>query len=232
MGFHLAGFDVYGVDIAPQKHYPFAFHLGDVLEVLAILNAGGAVDFTHRDGTVEWLTLADFAAAHGSPPCQENTRAKTLRGAQGKLLKEHGGNMIPETRIALDMTGLPYVMENVEGSDLVNTVLLCGSMFPELRVTDSTGIRWLQRHRLFESNVWLMAPGSCSHRSAGVRPLGVYYKLGDNVPQGGQTARTLVEASALMGIDWLPFSRLKEAIPPAYTEFIGAQLLSSLESAA
>lgn len=140
--------------------------------------------------------------------------------------------MVPETRALLDSIGLPYVIENVEGSDLTNTMLLCGSMFPDLRVTDSTGVRWLQRHRLFESNIWLTPAGSCSHKSAGVRPLGVYYKLGDNVPEGGQTARTLAEASALMGIDWMPFTKLKEAIPPAYTEWIGAQILDAIAVAA
>jgi DNA (cytosine-5)-methyltransferase 1 len=212
-GYSMAGFEVVGIDREFQKHYPFEFHLSDALDFLA----------DHA---------SEYEAVHASPPCPANTRAKTLRIAQGKALKLHGENMIPETRIALIETGLPYVIENVEGSDLENWMLLCGSMFPELRVVDDTGVRWLKRHRQFESNIWLTPPGSCSHASAGVRPLGVYYKLGDNVPAGGQTARTLAEASALMGIDWLPFSRLKDAIPPLYTEWIGLQLMDVLELAA
>jgi DNA (cytosine-5)-methyltransferase 1 len=213
MGYHRAGFDVVGIDIDKQPAYPFEFHQADALEYLA----------------AHWH---EFDAIHASPPCQENTRAGKLREAQGRPLKENGGDMLPETRAALEATGLPYVIENVEGATMQDTLLLCGSMFPELRVTDETGTRWLQRHRLFESNAWLMSPGTCEHATAGIRPLGVYYKLGDNVPSGGQTARTLEEAQALMGIDWLPFSRLKEAIPPAYTEWIGTQLIDQLEMAA
>ncbi len=99
-------------------------------------------------------------------------------------------------------------------------------MFPELHVEDDTGRRWLQRHRLFELSTGQVAPpGPCRHATAGVRPLGVYASKGDSIPSGGQTCRTLDQGRQLMGIDWMSWAALVEAIPPRYTEHIGSQLL-------
>jgi hypothetical protein len=94
-------------------------------------------------------------------------------------------------------------------------------MFPKLHVYDETGRRWLQRHRAFELSGFAMGQPDCDHHRAGVRPLGVYAGKADNIPSGGQTARTLEEGRALMGIDWMSWAALVEAIPPAYTEYIG-----------
>lgn len=212
MGYHLAGFEVVGVDIANTvKTYPFEFHKADALTYLA--------EHGH-----------EFDAVHASPPCQSNTRAKHLRDAQGKELQAHGADMLPQTRAALQNLGVPFVIENVPGSSIHPEILLCGSMFPELSVQDETGRRWLKRHRLFESNVHLTTPGDCRHREAGSRPLGVYYKIGDNIPGGGQTVRSLEEGWQLMGITWpMPWTRLREAIPPPYTRWIGNQLRAALE---
>lgn len=140
-GYELAGFDVYGVDIEPQPHYPFPFHQGDALDVMRRLNSGESVPFRCPDGAVEDLTLDDFAAATASPPCQPFTayRRKGAGVGDGYL------NLIPETREALTASGLPYVIENVAGSPLNKPVQLCGSSF-HLDV---------RRHRLFESNVTL-----------------------------------------------------------------------------
>lgn len=228
-GYRRAGFEVCGVDIRNRRKYPFPFHQGDALDVLGHLIRGGVVEFTDSHQRSRLLRLSDFDAIHTSPPCQDNSRTKHLRNAQGKSVSELGVNMIPEVRELLIQTGKPYIIENVEGADLRYPILLCGSMFPELHVNDETGRRWLKRHRLFESNVPLTAP-ACNHRNAGVRPLGVYGSMRDNIPSGGQTVRSIEEGRQLMGIDWMGWSGLKESIPPAYTEFLGQQLVAHIAS--
>jgi DNA (cytosine-5)-methyltransferase 1 len=208
VGYARAGFEVTGVDIRRRKFYPYEFIKADVRDVL-------------RD--VSFLRSFDAIAA--SPPCPMNSRTQHLRNAQGKQPGALSQNMIPEVREALQAIDLPYVIENVEGADMKNPITLCGSMFPELHVYDETGRRWLKRHRLFESNLRLESL-MCNHAEAGVRPLGVYGSMRDNIPSGGQTVRSIAEAQKLMGIDWIPtWSGIKEAIPPAYTEYLGSQLI-------
>jgi DNA (cytosine-5)-methyltransferase 1 len=211
-GYRRAGFEVTGVDLVRRScGYP----AGDLIvaDVLDLLTDG---------------TLRLFDAIHASPPCQDNSRTKHLRDAQGKKAGKRSGNLIPQVREALERTGLPYVIENVEGSDLRPDLVLCGSMFPELAVTDETGRRWLKRHRVFESNVLLMPPSPCDHKGAGVRPLGVYGSMRDDIPSGGQTCRSVEQARELMGCPWMSWKALTEAIPPAYTEWIGGQVAASL----
>lgn len=193
MGYHRAGFDVVGVDIKPQPHYPFEFHQADALT----------------------FPLDGFDAIHASPPCQLFSRAKHLRDAQGG--KPSVLDLIAPTRELLRPLGLPYVLENVPGAPLINPLMLCGSTF-------GLGVR---RHRLFESTALLQSPGACRHREQG-RPIGVYHVLNDDIPHGGRTARTLDEANSAMGIDWMTWGELKEAIPPAYTEWVGRRLLEAL----
>lgn len=230
MGYHHAGFEVYGVDIDAQPRYPFAFHKGDALVVLRRLLLGEAVPFTHRDGTVEWLTLADFAATHASPPCQAYSITKYTHS------NTHPELIVP-TRDLLEATGLPYVIENVQGAhdELRDPMLLCGSMFG-LKAFDIDGVRLaLRRHRLFESNVWLMSAGGCLHD--GDMVAGVYGQGRSDrrtKPQGGRGGYTPSKPvrAALMGIDWATQHGLSQAIPPAYTEFIGAQLIDHMAVAA
>jgi DNA (cytosine-5)-methyltransferase 1 len=202
VGYHRAGFEVVGVDINPQPHYPFEFHQAD------------ALDFLDEDG---W----GFDAIHASPPCQLFSRAGKLREAQGG--KPSSLDLLTPTKSALGtvnaMSGIPFVIENVPGSPLEG-ITLCGSAF-------GLGVR---RHRIFASNVALLAAGH-RHKEQG-RPIGVYHVLNDAIPQGGRTARTLEEAQEAMGIDWMTWPELKEAIPPAYTEWIGQQLMAAIERAA
>jgi DNA (cytosine-5)-methyltransferase 1 len=200
MGYHRAGFDVVGVDIKPQRHYPFEFHQADALALPA------------------WLAARGFDAIHASPPCQEVSATRHLRDAQGK--QGRTVNLIPQTREWLRSTGLPYVIENVPRAPLLEPVWLCGSMFG-LEVEAGP----LRRHRGFESNARLTAPED-THRQQG-RPLGVYGSMRDDIPRGGRTVRSLAEGQALMGIDWMPWSALVESIPPAYTEWLGRQLLEA-----
>lgn len=100
MGYHLAGFDVVGVDIDPQPHYPFDFHQAD------------AMTFDLRG--------FDFIAA--SPPCQAYTLCQRIRD------NEHP-DLVAPTRERLKAAGVPYVIENVPGAPLVNPIELCGAMF-------------------------------------------------------------------------------------------------------
>lgn len=211
VGYARAGFEVVGVDREAHPAYPFELVVADALEVVA---------------DVAYLRTFDAVAA--SPPCQELTRARHLREAQGRTLKEHGENRIPETRAGLVAAGVPYVIENVEDAldHLITPVMLCGSAF-------GLGV---QRHRLFETPYLILSPG-CRHAEQG-RPWGVWGRPGDEVPDGGRTAVDVAHARTLLGIDWMirsstraEWDDLKESVPPAYTEWIGAQLLDHLAAA-
>lgn len=194
MGYALAGFDVTGVDIKRQKRYPFTFIQADALEVLQ---------------DVEYLQTFDVIAA--SPPCQTHSVTKHLRNAQGKQSRKV--DLIPQTREALQASGVTYVIENVPGAPLINPIRLCGSAF---------GLA-VRRHRLFESNVQLVGV-DCDHKAQG-RPVGIYGSMRDEIPNGGKTATSIEQARDAMGIDWMLWGDLVEAIPPAYTRHIGAQLM-------
>lgn len=209
VGYHRAGFDVVGVDIKPQPNYPFEFHQEDALEILA--DPG------------YWT---EFDAIHASPPCQAFTDYKRAGNVKDSP------NLIPPTRELLEATGLPYVIENVARAkdELRDPLMLCGSQF-DLDV---------QRHRLFETN-WPLEPPMwpCRHK----------IWASDRYPGGRSKERTgssrgLVRAcvevgswdiplqvqQAAMGIDWMQLDELSEAIPPAYAEFVGHQLLAHLNA--
>ena len=203
MGYSFAGFEIVGVDIKRQKRYPFEFIHADALEVLA------DVDF-----------LAQFDVIHASPPCQTHSSTKHLRDAQGNTTTKV--DLIPQTREGLIAWGKTYIIENVPGAPLLDPVQICGSSF-DLKV---------RRHRLFESNVPLMGT-TCDHKKQG-RPVGVYGAMKDNpkgidrktgkMVFGGKTAETVEEAREAMGIDWMLWGDLVEAIPPAYTKHLGDQI--------
>ena len=220
MGYHRAGFEVVGVDIKPQPHYPFEFIQADALEWLDDPKGNS------------W----PFDAIHASPPCQAYTHARLLAG-RGK--PDHP-RLVGPVRELLRATGLHYVIENVVGAPLDNSVELCGPSF---------GLD-VKRHRLFESSILLMSPPICAcsmdrpqrfpstprvefgfRDIDGPRPLSRYV----NPLASGTTHEMFAEA---MGIDWIPAKGkrpapgLHEAIPPAYTEWIGRQLLQVIERVA
>jgi hypothetical protein len=215
MGYHRAGFEVIGVDIAHQAHYPFTFHRGDALEVLRDLMLSDILGVPVRLSGADYV-LSDFAAIHASPPCQGYTALAAVHGNEWPLL-------IEPVRELLDETGLPYVIENVQGSPLRRDLTLCGLMF-DLKVF---------RHRYFELGNWgATAPEHPSHRGhrvAGWRH-GVKYD-GDLVAVYGDGGGkgSIAEWQEAMGIDWITDRRtLAEAIPPLYTEHIGRQLIGVL----
>lgn len=202
MGYHRAGFEVVGVDIEPQPRYPFEFHQGDALE------------FAAR----HWR---EFDAIHASPPCQHFS----------DLAKRNGNaddwpDLIHPTRVVAIATGLPYVIENVEGAPLRDPVWLCGTQFPELAVI---------RHRGFESNIDIPALPHGDHPLVFTmdKRKAHYGKLDQNTSfvqvTGGGNA-TVANKARAMGIDWMTGKELNEAIPPAFTEYLGRHLLAELAS--
>lgn len=196
MGYHRAGFKVVGVDWKPQPNYPFEFHQADALE----------------------YPYEGFDAIHASPPCEAHSRIT------GKHRINHS-DLIPATRTRLSESGLPYIMENVEGAPLNNYFVLCGSMF-NLEV---------RRHRLFEASFLVLAP-SCNHAAQ----TGEYYSLCWANRKAGKTSPVVGVYGNInyagefelrckaMGIDWMSNAELVKAIPPAYTEFIGKQLIRTI----
>ena len=179
------------------------------------LKHGKRYPYTYIRGNVlEYLHDIDFLQSfdviHASPPCQTHSITQHLRNAQGKTTSKV--DLIPQTRAALMASRKPYIIENVPGSPLVNPIQLCGSAF-DLKV---------RRHRLFENNMSL--EGSiCNHKAQG-RPVGVYGSLKDEIPKGGKTAISIDEARSAMGISWAIWTELVEAIPPAYTKYLGLQI--------
>jgi DNA (cytosine-5)-methyltransferase 1 len=154
--------------------------------------------------------LDGFDAIHASPPCQAYSRTGKLRG------NDHP-DLVAETRERLTAAGLPYVIENVEGAPLIDPITIEGQMFPELRTS---------RPRLFETN-WPITqptlPPRPRHTKMGrkVKPGEFMHVVGNfNGADDGRKA---------MGIDWMTRKELAQAIPPAYTELIGRQLVAHLE---
>lgn len=217
MGYHRAGFEVTGVDIKPQPRYPFEFVQGDALEY--IRNHGH-----------------EFDVIHASPPCQAFTALRTMPNA-----KQHDDLLTPcrEVLIAL---GKPYIIENVPGAPMTDYLMLCGTMF-----SLGTGDAELRRHRHFETFPKIYFSPPCNH---GGRVIGVYgghgrdrrrirpatvtvtgHAGGASVRDGTQQFSTAERAEA-MGIDWMTGNELSQAIPPAYTEYIGKQLLALMAVAA
>jgi len=198
MGYHRAGFEVVGVDIAPQPNYPFEFHQGDALKFL--------LEHHHK-----------FDAFHASPPCQAYTPLTALH--PHKVYPD----LVDATRDALDALGKPYVIENVMSAplDKARSVTLCGGMF---------GLR-TYRHRRFETRLKLTAPEHPKHvaRTA-TKQRRQRWAEGWHVSITGDVGTYL--GPEAMGIDWMNGNELCEAIPPAYTEHIGRQLLEHLTTEA
>ena len=159
----------------------------------------------------------EFDAIHASPPCQAYSSAtKCWSGVEGA--SKHP-DLVGAMRIILKPFGKPYAIENVPGAPLLNPVILCGVYF---------GLK-VYRHRLFESNVMIFQPDHQRH-SETVPRAGRGASAGGYISVAGNFA-DVAAARAAMGIDWMTRDELSQAIPPAYTEYIGEQLLWHLEAA-
>lgn len=213
-GYQRAGFYVIGVDIEPQPNYcGDQFILADAIEFLGRMIAGG---------TMEWVGPGIIDAFHASPPCQRWAPLTHLLGDA-----DDHPDLIALVREALVELGMPYVIENVPRAPLVEPVVLCGSMFG-LAVEEGE----LRRHRLFECSFPIEAP-RCRHPRGGRPVLGIYGGGTRHAPRrsksGGSTAKAnKVQAAALMGIDWMTREEMCQAIPPAYAEFVGVQLMQAI----
>lgn len=205
MGYHQAGFEVVGVDIDPQPKYPFKIHQTDALEYFR----------NHAN---------EFQAWHASPPCQAHTNAQ-------KIQKNYHRDFLPEVRHMFheanryrthhQIPEVPWVIENVPGAPLVEPYELCGAMFD----------LGTYRHRQFETNFILTVPAHPEHVKRTT-------KMGRK-PVDGEMMHIVgnfsgvEKAKEAMGIDWMTRDGLRESIPPAYTKFIGEQILNQrLEMAA
>lgn len=222
MGYYHVGFDVIGVDIKPMSRYPFTFIQADALDLLDMLILGGTTNDARIDFVVGWgYGLKSFAAIHASPPCQKYSASTVFWRKQGKEYPD----LIAPARDRLQETGLPYVIENVPGAPLNAPVILCGSHFGMVRQWEPHGTVMLRRHRLFETNWPLTDPGPHDHQYKAVSVAGHDLsshrrKFGCGVPQQVK--------NDLMGIDWMSRDQLGQAIPPAYTEYVGGHLMQYL----
>jgi DNA (cytosine-5)-methyltransferase 1 len=205
MGYYQAGFDVVGVDINPQPRYPFAFIQHDAL-------------------TLDMRFIRSFDVIHASPPCQGYSAMRHAPGTKG------APRLIVATADMLDRSGVEWVIENVEAAkaEMPGAIRLCGTSFG----LGAHGCD-LHRHRLFKSSVSLRAPG-CQH---GERPVvGIYggHARIRSARHGGRGTRDAWPAghkpiaAEAMGMDWASLAEMSEAIPPAYTRFIGEQLIAHL----
>lgn len=201
MGYHRAGFEVVGIDLVPQPDYPFDFWQADALHPPVRLEA--------------------FDLIHASPPCQ----AHTSMGNRWKAPR--WPDLIAPTRDLIETSGRPYVIENVSGarSSLVSPIELTGEMF---------GLS-VHRPRLFELGGWYTVTPPKPQRQSD--PVAVYGK-----PDGRRLttrkdgtqlrAWTLETGREAMGMPWVTEELgIREAIPPAYTEYIGRQFLDQRAAA-
>jgi DNA (cytosine-5)-methyltransferase 1 len=236
MGYHQAGFDVVGVDIKPQPRYPFQFIRADCL-------------------TLDRAFIAGFDAIHASPPCQAHSSISRVSGRQ-----ESHVDRIPETRELLIASGLPWVMENVPGAPLRDPFMLCGTMFglgtscgAELRRHRLFETNWfvgLVPECAHGSAVVGVYGGHAHDRRRDV--IGVYDTGAPKNAGAEHRRRTITvtgstpqqnvirnrsrltfpveEARRAMGIDWMTMAGLSQAIPPAYTRWIGERLLNHVRT--
>jgi DNA (cytosine-5)-methyltransferase 1 len=199
MGLYRAGFDVTGVDIKPQPHYPFPFIQADALI----------------------YSLEGYDAYWASPPCQDYAVTRSIPHRDSSQYPR----LIEPVRERLLATGKPFIIENPPPAPLANPIMLCGSMF---------GLR-TRRHRLFECHpplYWL--PYAHNHSGRVKAPgngksLNIYTGDKDtgNVTVAGHLF-SLKAGSQALGIDWMTRDELAEAIPPAYSEYLGKQLIGLL----
>jgi DNA (cytosine-5)-methyltransferase 1 len=195
-GLQLAGYHVTGVDIRPQPRY-----VGNVF---------------HQDDAMAWLrgereSLASFDLVWASPPCQRYSRLTPVG-----YHADHP-DLLPVVRDILRAQSVPYVVENVEGTQTLmrSPVMLCGSMF---------GLR-VQRHRWFEignTDAFFLLP-PCNHSEPPILISGTTKRL----ENGKRREHSKAEKTAAIGIDWMTTSELDEAIPPAYSRFLAEHILQA-----
>jgi DNA (cytosine-5)-methyltransferase 1 len=229
MGLMRAGFHVTGVDINPQPRY-----VGDCFRIADALR----------------YPLEGYDFIWASPPCQKYTAMKTMFNA-----KSDHPDLVEPMRHRLISSGTDYVIENVPGAPLLaGSLMLCGTMFDLGIIAANAELR---RHRWFECSFHMLAP-SCRHlanrvcgvygghgrdrrrtvtvvsKQGGYSPttVGVYGHAGGKSRRDGTQMFNTQERKEAMGIEWMKDYELSQAIPPAYSEFIGKQALEYIRRAA
>jgi DNA (cytosine-5)-methyltransferase 1 len=198
-GYHLAGFDVTGVDIRPMPMHP------------------PAMEFVHGDALTHLAEHGqEYDAIHASPPCRAYTNAR-----HGAPVAYRHPDLIGPVRDALRATGRPYVIENVPGAPLEDAVVLCGAMF---------GLK-TYRHRLFETN-WPLKAGVPTHprHTAPTARMGRAAGAGEHHSFVGNFSGLAV-AREVMQMPWANQDGIRQAVPPVYTELVGASLMAELGGA-
>lgn len=192
------GYQLAGFHVTGVDHKPQPRYAGDAFI------EGDALAYCRERGH-------EFDAIHASPPCQAYSEATPLH------IRDTLPDLIDATRDAMLATGKPYVIENVENArgKLRNPVMLCGTMF---------GLQ-VWRHRYFEIKpVWFLSPSPCLHDG---RPIVQHAGSHSRALDAGKRIPATVVREAL-GVDWMRGHEAYEAIPPAYTEHIGRQLLRAI----
>lgn len=192
VGYAQAGFEVVGVDIIDQPSYPFEFHKADAMT----------------------FPLDGFDLVRASPPCPGYSLATSFHPEA----RDNHPRLVEAVRAKFVASGLPYEIENVPGSPVVKSIMLCGAMF---------GLR-TYRHRYFESNMFLFQPHHPKHVVKAAGP-GAIAKDDEFWCIGGHFGQKN-EAQRAMGIDWMETQKeIANAIPPVYTRYIGQQLITMLD---
>lgn len=200
VGYHRAGFDVVGVDIINNDHYPYTFIRADALE----------------------FDVSGYDVVHASPPCQAYSVAAAHSRAKGKQYPD----LVAAVREKLTMSRAPFVIENVPGAPIRHDLMLCGTMF-------HLGVL---RHRYFElSDVTIPQPIHPKHkppimvaaRTGRSTKRGQYCSVAGNGGRGASCK--LGDWKDAMQIDWMTRKEITQAIPPAYTEYIGKYLMLACE---
>lgn len=194
-GYADAGFTVIGVDIEPQPRYPFEFIQGDAIALLPKL-----------------VARYNPVAISGSPPCQRYSKTQ-------RIMRNDHPDLITPTRSAMQATGLPWIIENVEDArdELRNPVMLCGLPL---------GLR-TYRHRLFETSFPVVPPVHAVHWEKTVK-MGRRLQQGDFYHAVGNFSNVDYVREDL-GVPWMSRDGIRECIPPVYAESIGLQLLDHLD---
>ncbi len=223
VGLHRAGFSPYGIDNKPQPHYPFPFLMMDAIEAMDRLLRSEGLVFSHG----ETVSIADFAFYWASPPCQGYIHLKNGEDLNGYPL------LIDDVRAKFTVTNKPFCIENVPAAKdyLLDPLMLCGTMF---------GLP-IWKHRYFEIKpTFYPMLNTCNHKRGRIEtPLGtidipVYVSHGGDGALGPRPSRIGIRhrpsqsrelkmyAMGLEGLSW-PNQSINEAIPPAFSEYIGRQ---------
>jgi DNA (cytosine-5)-methyltransferase 1 len=211
-----AGFQPIGIDHDQRalKRYPFPHFPGDVFTLVPTL-----------------VAMFGAVAVWASPHCQPHSASKHAHSKQYP-------DQLEDTRALLRATGLPYIIENVERAPLLDPITLCGATFGLTAIDDDGQRLVMRRHRKFETNAHLFGqPCECAeYKRRGYRVAGAYgggssdKQHAQHVRRGGYTPSKRVQEN-MLGIGWMTRHGLNQSVPPAYSRYLGVQLMDAISPA-